>query len=369
MSAFTNWLLQQAAKAQTGIGKTVSKIGGITSYIPGAPADIRIGGGGGLGAAIAQGVSPKQATPYFSTARAAEPSGLGSYGEALYSPVMASYPTGTTTSAGSTGTTYPTTTTPTGDLSGNQDLGLVNAGWEEARKYIEAQNPILDQSYALSKGDIEGGITSAEQAGTRQTEDLSKRYGSILANQLRTYQDLGRQRQGVFSSLGTLESSAFGEQQARADQSLGEGRLATEQNQATDIKSVQDTVNSYKQQAQSELGRLALQYQQGKQAISSALANNDIQAAASIKDTIDQIRNRALTISSLLSGTLSSISGVTGEGYATNVAKQLASVTSSGNALYTLPATSTTGEGFIAPDGKKYKNYLEYLNSFGQATL
>jgi len=298
-----------------------------------------------VGTVKAAETGPMQSDPYS-----------GAYSNQGYpNPVPTSSGPSTTPSSG--GTIIPTT-------NGNQDVNLTDAAYQQARAQIEAMNPLLEQSYGQGKTDIQNAIDEAVQAGEKQKTDVNTRYSNILANMLKTYQDLGRQRQGTFSSLGTLDSSAFGEQQARADQSLAENRAATETAQAQDINSIEQNINAYKKQAESSLANLALQYQAGKNAITAALANNDISGAAAIKSTIDNIRNQALTIASLLNPTLGSIQGITGDTTANNVSRLLANLTATGNSTYTLPTSNQdVGSGFWS-NGKWYKNYQDYLNSF-----
>jgi len=300
-----------------------------------------------------------------------------------YNPTKGGQPAGVTTSDGSTNGPV-TLIPPTSGQTGSQDdIGLLKSYYDQARQAIEAQGPQLEQSYNLAKGDIENALTDTQKAAENQKQALAQTYGDLLRNQLQTYQDLNRQRQGVFSSLGTLDSSAFGEQQLRADQAFGEQRAKTEQQQASDIKSVDDAVLSYKNQANSILGQLALQYQAGKNQIAQALAQGNLDEAAAIKNATDQIRSQAQAIqnsvinfanqAALLKAqgynVKTSIGGITGADFAKNMSDILTQSLAAGKQLYTLPATNVEGQGYIGPDGKRYASYDDYLRKLlqGQA--
>jgi hypothetical protein len=277
--------------------------------------------------------------------------------------------TGTPTGGGTTGGTG------TYDLSsllgGNQDLGLTGAAYDQSRQDIEAQNPLLDQSYNLAKGDIENSIAQTESGALKQKETNKFDYGNILKSIAQTYGELGRKATGTFAGLNTLDSSSYGENMLRLAQGQGEQTATTQRDEQNAGNTIDENVQAFKSKATSELSQLGIQYQQGKNAISSALANNDIQGAAAIKSTIDQIRTRAMSLASLLQGEGSNVSSLisatNGNLFGQNMGKNLSNLTAQGAQTYTVPTSDNSGSGFIAPDGKKYKNYLEYLASMGQA--
>lgn len=265
-------------------------------------------------------------------------------------------------------------TSPQPDQAG--DLALLRDQYNAARSEIEGQNSTLDQTYNLSRGDIEAGITDAEKAAESQKQGLQQSYGDILKTQLKTYQDQGRQRAGTYSALGTLDSSAYGEDTLRADQSLADARLRTDLEQTRSVKSVDDQVNTYKQKASSELARLGQQYQQGKQAIQRLVAQNRLEEAGSIRDYLSQVREQAANVQNSLNDFVNqaallkaqgidvrtNIGGVSASPYADQVNQQLSAMTQTGNSKYTIPTTNVNGQGYIPT---KKKNTLSDFISIG----
>lgn len=255
--------------------------------------------------------------------------------------------------------------------SGNPDQNVdwegLRQGYAIARGGIEAQGNQLDQTYNISRGDIEGDIASTQKLGEQQVQDSQRQYSDILANQVRTYQDVNRNRMGTFSSLGTLDSSEFGNQQARADQSLAEQRAMTENEQVRTTSTIRQQVNDYINKSKSELARLALQWQSGRQQVADALAMNNVEEASAIKSMTDQIQQRAQQITSTINDFVNqasllkaqgndvrlNIPNINGNEYAAKVAQQLASLPT-----YNLPTTGQLGQGYI---GNKKKTYQDLL--------
>jgi len=183
--------------------------------------------------------------------------------------------------------------------TGQGDIGILRDQYGVARQGLEQQGGQLDQSYALSKGDIEGALGDAQQTATVRKQENDSQFGSLLRQGLQTYQDLNRQRSGIFSNLGSLDSSSFQEQQYRGDQEYGQLRNNTLQQQQRSGSEIDRQFDTYKRQADSELARLGLTYQQGKQQIASAIANNDLSQASAVKGYLDQIRQRAAEVQNM----------------------------------------------------------------------
>lgn len=258
---------------------------------------------------------------------------------------------------------------------GSNDLGVLQGLYNNNRSYLESLGPQYDTTYNTAKNDLQSSIDSATNAAEGQKSDLNSQFGDILKNQLQTYQDLNRQRQGLFSSLGTLDSSTFGEQQFRADQALGEQRGQTEIQQTKALKSVDDQLNTYKQQATSQLSNLASQYQAGKNALAQALAQNNLQEAGALQDGINQIAQRAQDIQDNMRNwatqaallkqqgvdVIGALKGINGDQYASNVANQLASARQFGQSLIPQLLGTPQGQGYVGNNSKDKNNLLAQL--------
>ncbi len=255
---------------------------------------------------------------------------------------------------------------------GDNRLGILQGLYNNNRSYLEGLAPQYDNTYNTAKNDLQTSIDSASNAAESQKGDVNSQFGDILKNQLQTYQDLNRQRQGTFSSLGTLDSSAYGEQQFRADQNLGDQRSQTELQKTKTISGIDSQLNAYKQNATGYLSNLATQYQQGKNALTQALSQNNLQEAGALQDAIDQISQRAQEVQSNMQNwatqaallksqgvdVTGALRGINGDQYASNVANQLASAKQFGNSLIPQLIGQPQGQGYVGNSNQKDKNNL-----------
>ncbi len=276
-------------------------------------------------------------------------------------------------------------TSPTGESQPSEAelAARIRPQYDVAAQDIQNQGGQLDTSYNLAKGDIATAQEATQRAAATQKTENAQTFGNLLRDQLRTYQDLNRQRMGTFAGLGTLESSAYGEQQFRGDQAYGEQRGTTLSEQTKRDQAIDDQVSTYSKQASSDLAKLALSYQAGKNSVASALANNDLNRAAAIQAAIDKVKaraveiqnsiidfaNKAQTLKTLGYSVQTNIAGQNPSDYVTQVNNLLGNMTKTGNSLYTIPAKTDQGQGYIAPNGKKYSSEDEYLRlrNLGQA--
>lgn len=282
--------------------------------------------------------------------------------------------------------------------------------YEAQRQSILSQDPILEKSYSTSTGTIRDAINAAKGTADRQSQYVRDTFGDMLRkvgdqyNTLRgkainTYNDLNRQRQNLFTNLGTLDSSAFGEQQFRSDQQLA-GNLTdmdmerigqvtqTEREREKSIGDIQDKFGEYERGANAELANLALQYQEGKNQIQQALVQNDLQGAAAIQSALDNLTQRAQQIKDDIAARMTdfanqagllqaqgvkvntNLGGVTGSDFASRLSSAL---TDAQNRVYGQLANvrlnrptqqSTQGvQGFISPSGEKFNSYSDYLRA------
>lgn len=258
---------------------------------------------------------------------------------------------------------------PQNNDSGNY-LSILQAQYNAARQNIDSLNPTLDTSYNTAKGDIESAKNAANTTATTQKGNLENQFGGLLKSQIQTYRDLGQQRQGIFSGLNALDSSAYENQQFRADQQLSDQQNNTQLQKTNSLKSVDDQLNAYTQQADSALQNLGSQYQQGKQQLAYSLAQNDIGNAQAVQSYLDQLQQRAAAVqqnmqqwaqqSAILKSqgidVGNSISGINGDQYASNVSNQLAQARSFGDSLIPQLTSPYTGQGYMGRSGKKYKD-------------
>lgn len=277
-----------------------------------------------------------------------------------------------------------TLTPPTSGYSGPSEEDTINqllGVYGQARSDIEGQSGVLDQTYALGKGDVERAIGETETSAQAKKGELERTYGDVLKKQVRTFQDLGRQRAGVFGNLGAADSSAYAEQEFRAGQQFQEQSAETEQQKAQQLAQVDREVQSFKGKATSELSRMALEYQQGKNQLASALSQNNLQQAGAIQSALDQLRQRAQSVQNTVIqfanqaamlksqgyNVQTNIAGLSGTSYADSVNSILNGITTANQSLFSgsQPAVNNA-QGYIAPNGKRYSSEAEYLQLIGQ---
>lgn len=259
-------------------------------------------------------------------------------------------------------------TPPSNTYTGPNPNDVVNqlkSQYSQAASDISNQAPLLDQSYNTAKGDIQSQLNLTTQQAQGQRDQLNTDYGNLLKQEVQTYRDLGQKRQGTFSSLGTLDSSAYQDQQARADEDLAQQQANTGLQQNRQLKQVNDSLNAYSAQANSQLAQLGIQYQQGKNAIASALANNNLSEASAISNALAQIRQNAAQIQSNIANFANqaailknmgynvgvNMRGISATPYAQQVQQymQQAGLPAQQNASYSnvLPTKGLTGQGYI----------------------
>lgn len=305
----------------------------------------------------AQGYRPQSSASSIGAANFKQVLGAGTSNTSSYTP---SPSTGgqSTGGGGNTGGTINIGRVSQNSDDGQKDTNFLRQVYESARSGIKAQAPLIDQSYQQSQQDINNQVGIAEREAEGQRQDYGDQYGQILKNQVQTYQDLGRQRQGLFAGLGTLDSSAFGEQQFRADQALGEQTAQTAKEKQRAFQEVDNRLSQVKQQAQSQLAQLGIQYQQGKQQIAQALANNNIEEAQAIASALDNVKQRAQAIQQQAVDFANQIGMLKAQGYNVNVQEYGNSVNQqlAGLDRYATPKYTNMGSGYISTGKKDDKN-------------
>jgi len=167
------------------------------------------------------------------------------------------------------------------------------ASWQNSLNDLNNQGSTLDSSYNQGLTDIQNAEDSAQKAADAQKAQNETDYGNLLKNNLQTYQDTNRQRQGIFSNLGSLDSSEFQNQQFKGDQNFGQNQSTINVDKTKQNSTIDNTLTDYMNQANSGLAQLALTYQSGKNALASARAQGDINGALDISNTLADIRQKA----------------------------------------------------------------------------
>lgn len=235
-------------------------------------------------------------------------------------------------------------------------LNLLNQQYDQAAQDIAGQGPALDSTYNLAKGDINNAEASAQQKAEGQKTANEKTYGDVLKQAVQTYNELKQRQQGTFSALGTLDSSAYQDATAKADQGVADQTTGINMAKAGSNNNIDSQLNDYVNGANSQLATLGIQYQQGKDAIASAMAHNRLDQAQAIQDAMSQIRanaqaiannminfqNQAALLKAQGLNVQTNIAGQDATPFAQQVGQQLAGIANKGAAIYQTPSASTT---------------------------
>jgi hypothetical protein len=275
-----------------------------------------------------------------------------------------------TTGNNGTGPGAGTGTNPPGG-GGPSQFDILRATFDNNRNALQGLIPGIDQTYNTAKGDIENAVTNAETAANTQKDALGTQFGGILRNQAKTYNDLGRQGMGMYSGLGSLDSSSYADYQNKNEQQLKEGQLQTQLEQSKQTKSVDDQFNNYKQQALSALQSYGTQYQQAKNGISQAMAQGNINEASALAQAAQEAQNQYNSIQDNMRNWASqsailkaqgidvsgALAGINGDQYAQNAQNQLTQASNYGASL--MPKMNQM-LAFIGDDKKNRNPYQQY---------
>jgi phosphopantetheinyl transferase len=176
---------------------------------------------------------------------------------------------------------------------------------------------------------------------------------------------------GMYSGLGSLDSSSYADYQNKNEQQLKEGQLQTQLEQSKQTKSVDDQFNNYKQQALSALQSYGTQYQQAKNGISQAMAQGNINEASALAQAAQEAQNQYNSIQDNMRNWASqsailkaqgidvsgALAGINGDQYAQNAQNQLTQASNYGASL--MPKMNQM-LAFIGDDKKNRNPYQQY---------
>ena len=231
---------------------------------------------------------------------------------------------GPTSSTGAISLTPPDTTY-TGPSEAEILAGL-RGEYDLAAQEIGAAGSELDQTYGLTKGDIEGDIAQTQAQGGLEKERLGRTYGDLLSQSLRNYKDLGLRTNNLYSGLGTIDSSSFINQNLKNDQNYIDDSQRIGREKADKFADVEARITNYVGKANSDLARLAIEYQSGKDAIARALSSGRLDEANAIQEAMANVRATAQATRNNLSNFINSVNTLKAQGL--NVRADLSGINS-----------------------------------------
>lgn len=190
--------------------------------------------------------------------------------------------------------------------TGGQSAGGGDAGGGGQDQYLQqlrdafgGQRQSLENQINSYGGDLTNAQTSTDQsikaaqdAKTQQDQGDSVLYGQNLKNLLQSNQELSQRRQGTYSALGSLDSSAFQQDTAKADQALldNQQQLGTQRDSA--LHNRESQYNSYANDAQSKLGAYKQDIARAQEGLRGAQSGVDLNQANSIQSYMQQMQQQ-----------------------------------------------------------------------------
>jgi hypothetical protein len=242
-------------------------------------------------------------------------------------------------------------------------LGALRNSFNQKRSALEAMIPTYDSDFGNFKTEAEAGIQRAKNTLEAQNQEDERSYGNSLRSLLQTDRELRQRRQGTFSSLNALDSSAYRDDTVKADQELLESTQLLDAEKRRTYKERQDEFAAYEKEAVSKLAHYGNEIQRAKQAMKMAIADVNMDEAASLQNYIDKLMAEAQQVNAgreamALNLTQLQASGVdvvgnlgkmNMQGFSNIFGDSLRNRINQITARYTLPQTQLPGSGYINP--------------------
>lgn len=262
-----------------------------------------------------------------------------------------------------------------GDSGGYDYLGALRNSFGQSKGALEAMLPTYDSDYANYEKSINSNIDTALQTKTAQDQADEVTYGKSLKSLLQSDRELKQRRQGVFSALNSLDSSAYRDDVTKGDQALLENQQELESEKKRYMDDRQKEYTAYENNAKSQLGAYKNEINRAKQGLQQAIASVNMDEAASIQNYIDKLNSEAQQVQSNLQATALNLAQLQAQGtdvagnlsklnmgqfantFGQNIANRVGQLTSK----YTLPSQNAQGSGYIGRSGKRYNSEQEAM--------
>lgn len=257
-----------------------------------------------------------------------------------------------------------------GDSGGGYDyLGALRDSFGKSRGALEAMLPTYDSDYANYEKNVTSQIDTARQTRDQQDQADEKTYGQSLKSLLQSDRELKQRRQGVFSGLNSLDSSAYRDDVTKGDQALLENQQELEGEKRRYQQDRVKEFTAYENNAKTQLSAYQNEINRAKQGLQQAIASVNMDEASSIQNYIDKITSEAQQVQSNLQATAMNLAQLQAQGtdvvgnlsrmnmgafantFGQNLAKRVGEITQ----RYSLPQQAVAGSGYINPStGKSF---------------
>lgn len=147
--------------------------------------------------------------------------------------------------------------------------------------------------------DLQTGLGRLQETGREQKGDIKETYGERLASSVKNAQQLENKRRRMFSSLGTAESSAFIEEQGRADRNLMENIQENQEAMQNKIQEIdkqllqaEEDVNTQAERIQRDAQEKIMAVQMAKNATRGEKLAEIGKINASLRTSLNELQNQ-----------------------------------------------------------------------------
>lgn len=267
-------------------------------------------------------------------------------------------------SGGSTGSYQPSTSGQSagGDIGGGGEgydyTSALRDAYNKSRSALESLLPTYDSDFNNYKTNVEGAITDAQNTLGTQKADVTKRYGDTLKNLLNTSRDLRQRTSSTFSGLGSLDSSAYGDELVKQEQADKEGIGNIDLAQNKDLTGLDETFSTYERDQRSKVNSYQTDIDRAKAGVRQAIANGDIEQAQTLATYAQQVeanmQNLRLSMAqSQAQGVdvLGALRKINGADFNNAFGQSLGNRYNSALSRYVIPSAGAQGQGYISSSG------------------
>lgn len=250
-----------------------------------------------------------------------------------------------------------------GDSGGGYDyMGALKSAFSQSRDALNNMLPTYDSDFSNFESTVKGGIDRAKETLGAQNADDERIFGQDLKKTLQTDKELRQRRQGVFSGLNALDSSAYLDDTLKADQSLQDNTQSLDAEKRRNFDQRQREYAGYEQEANSKIESYKNEITRAKQALQQSIANVNMEEAASIQDYIGKLANQAQTLEAQKQATALNLAQLQAQGtdvignlkktnlsqFSNLFGQNLSNNYNNAIARYTIPGGQSTGSGYIS---------------------
>ncbi len=368
------------------LGDTISGLGYAASNLAGR--DIGLGWGSKLAqtvnpfyVTVAHAQEPKRNTGYY--VFNPQPMSKEPAGPPNPTPITGGQPTGGNGGGNNGNSGNNTSSQSSGPSPEEIYLQQMRDSFSGVKSALENQLPTYDSDFNNYKNQAMGNINQAKATLADTQAQTEYNYGNNLKNMLQANKDLRQRATGTFSSLGTLDSSAYQDALDKGDQTLKDNLALNDTNKVRELNSAKSQYDAYERQALGSIDSYQQEINRAKDGIRQAIASANLNEASSIAQYLQQLQNQKSTIESNLAAfkaqlatlqaqgidVIGNIKKFNGADFSNTFGNLLGNQIANTNNLLTIPTPSVSGQGYIAANGKRYNSQDEYLRllATGQA--